>query len=702
MEFLSLAMAMTAGANLSSKPVMSDAESIIKMLSHRKEELRNTHKTHHSLLTAIDLLITAGSPLPQHIRSHPEKHKPDRNSWTGDDWGNYIADRAAGNDLNTLRRGGLDIRDITVQSTDALSHLLTPGHWYLSDITGTSISTIGLRELMQQFHFKQYITTRDGYRKDRGASIKWAYNTIEFATQTFNLQHRTTAQRAVEVRRLWDKGWHGGNRAKDPRLIPGSIEHTSALSCDLCSLPDSADHWMHTCQHSASTAVRTAALQELQLIVAGTTPSQLHRLATAFETLLLTTDEPARMWTGNFNTVQCSILTAALPGLLSDTAYTDIKTLFHNLLRPLHTAAAILWFNKLGAQTPTDINTIPTRPTPTANDVIDMFNPLTTLFPTPQPRPKKGRPRKPLPSQALTAHKRPLIAPTLPPPLTRLIGPVQPPRRLVLPRPDIADVHNLNQALLSNPANTVLLNIDNLAVTCSSYYTILPKTWLDDQIIHAYLALLQQRNPKTMYVSLNTTQFNFPPHQRSINHNFINLLCPNIPITQRDLIFIPINITNTHWTLVAIDRRRKRISYYDSLRGDGTLYLQNAVAYLKAQEDALHTALPQLHPPFDIAEWTLHPNAGFDFPAQPNSYDCGIYVLMVADVLASNLPVSLLTITAMAHARTHVGMGLWLQRPPDLLHHAPFHYTPCPAPPRRPTTQTTIAINNNNNEILNA
>ena len=382
MEFLSLAMAMTAGANLSSKPVMSDAESIINMLPHRKEELRNTHKTHHTLLTAIDLLIAAGSPLPQHIRSHPEKHKPDRNSWNGDDWGNYIADRAAGDDLNTLRREGLDIRDITVQSAAALSHLLTPGHWYLSDIAGTPISTIGLRELMQQYHFRQYIATRDGYRKDRGDSIKWAQNTIEFATQAFSLQHRTTAQRAVEVRRLWDKGWHGGNRAKDPRLTPGTIEHTSALSCDLCSLPDSADHWMHTCQHSASTAVRTAALQELQHIVTNTTPPLLHRLAAAFESLLLSTDEPARMWTGNFNAAQCTILTAALPGPLSDTAYTDVKTLLHSLLRPLHTAAAILWFNKLGAQTQTDINTIPKPPTPTARDVIDIFNPLTALSPS--------------------------------------------------------------------------------------------------------------------------------------------------------------------------------------------------------------------------------------------------------------------------------------------------------------------------------
>jgi Ulp1 family protease len=38
-------------------------------------------------------------------------------------------------------------------------------------------------------------------------------------------------------------------------------------------------------------------------------------------------------------------------------------------------------------------------------------------------------------------------------------------------------------------------------------------------------------------------------------------------------VFIPINITNQHWTLVFIDLTVKTIGYYDAMRGDGSLFM---------------------------------------------------------------------------------------------------------------------------------
>jgi hypothetical protein len=188
-----------------------------------------------------------------------------------------------------------------------------------------------------------------------------------------------------------------------------------------------------------------------------------------------------------------------------------------------------------------------------------------------------------------------------------------------------------------------------------------------------------------MYLNLVHTHNYFPPNQPTIDHTFIARLCPNLPINTSDFIFIPINIANSHWTLVAIDQRRKRIAYYDSLRGDGTLYVNNAIAYLTAQ--SVHTAHP-----FNRVEWDINLTAANAFPAQPNSYDCGIYVLMVADLLASDLPVSLLSIQAMSHARIHVAMALWLHRAPDLRPSAPYHFPTTPLPPNRTTVQTSITL----------
>ena len=125
-----------------------------------------------------------------------------------------------------------------------------------------------------------------------------------------------------------------------------------------------------------------------------------------------------------------------------------------------------------------------------------------------------------------------------------------------------------------------------------------------------------------------------------------------VPLFDKDLIFMPINITNTHWTLVAMDMVAKTISYYDSMRGNGQLYIDNAMAYLRASAEARGV-------PFTDSEWTCDRHAAEAYPPQPNSFDCGIYVVMVADLLTSRLPVRLLTLEAMARARTHISMCLW-------------------------------------------
>ena len=152
----------------------------------------------------------------------------------------------------------------------------------------------------------------------------------------------------------------------------------------------------------------------------------------------------------------------------------------------------------------------------------------------------------------------------------------------------------------------------------------------------------------------------------------------SVPLFDKDLIFMPINITNTHWTLLAMDMVAKTISYYDSMRGNGQLYIDNAMAYLRASAEARGV-------PFTDSEWTCDRHAAEAYPPQPNSFDCGIYVVMVADLLTSRLPVRLLTLEAMARARTHISMCLWEGTAPDLANYAPYYFTPTPAPtiPRR-------------------
>jgi hypothetical protein len=293
MEYIALAMAMTMAEGVSTKPVMSDAKAVLDILPDRKAELRNTRKKHSIPLAAMDRLLDGGARLPMHVKAHPEKHKPDRTTWTADDWGNYMADRAAAKDWEAFRRADIQVIHQTVPAGQALEDLLQPGQWYLSNKAGNPISLEGLREVVQKRRFHEYITTRDGYRVKRGDPIKWKFNTMQFAADTADMEKLTVAQRAVVVRRIWDKGWHGGNRCKDPRYIPGTEVHTLAQACDFCGEPDSADHWLHQCQHGPTDAVRQQVLTDIREQVALQQGTICGPIALAFHRLLLSGIEPA-------------------------------------------------------------------------------------------------------------------------------------------------------------------------------------------------------------------------------------------------------------------------------------------------------------------------------------------------------------------------------------------------------------------------
>ena len=133
MEFLALVAAfklqitlLSASSNaIGLAPVRSDANSIVSMLRHRRKKLCQASKKHHLLLQCADNSIFRGYKLPIHVKGHVEKRKPGKeNTWTHHEWGNYIADRAAGVDYDTLRKKGLQIHIHEVNARDIYSAIL--------------------------------------------------------------------------------------------------------------------------------------------------------------------------------------------------------------------------------------------------------------------------------------------------------------------------------------------------------------------------------------------------------------------------------------------------------------------------------------------------------------------------------------------------------------------------------------------------
>ena len=108
-----------------------------------------------------------------------------------------------------------------------------------------------------------------------------------------------------------------------------------------------------------------------------------------------------------------------------------------------------------------------------------------------------------------------------------------------------------------------------------------------------------------------------------------------IDIFQLDKIFVPICINNNsnHWTLAIIQMQSKIITYYDSLHDRRSEYTKHLLHWIK--DEAWNKK--QISN-YDVHDWRLVDE--IDTPRQTNSFDCGVFVIMCADYMFHEVPLS--------------------------------------------------------------
>ncbi len=91
-----------------------------------------------------------------------------------------------------------------------------------------------------------------------------------------------------------------------------------------------------------------------------------------------------------------------------------------------------------------------------------------------------------------------------------------------------------------------------------------------------------------------------------------------------DKVFIPINVTNSHWFLIVIHMQSFIIEWYESLPG-----IEDRNTYLQCVQDYMSAEYPTWGPGiFKEA----NPS-----PKQENGFDCGIFVMATATFLVNDL-----------------------------------------------------------------
>eukprot|EP00924_Labyrinthula_sp_SR-Ha-C_P003326 augustus_masked-scaffold_15-processed-gene-6.49-mRNA-1 protein AED:0.24 eAED:0.25 QI:0/-1/0/1/-1/1/1/0/463 len=176
--------------------------------------------------------------------------------------------------------------------------------------------------------------------------------------------------------------------------------------------------------------------------------------------------------------------------------------------------------------------------------------------------------------------------------------------------------------------NDVVSTVENSPIKRKDTITLSPGNWLNDEVINTFMVLLRRYTikhlPKEKQCYFHSTFF-FNKLSENNSYNYSNVKKwtkrgrRKCNIFSQRLVFIPVNVHNTHWTLVVVDIENKNISYYDSMGSQGEFAVDLIARYLQDE------SMDKLNKQLELSSWTLGAK-GKSIPQQRNGFDCGVFV----------------------------------------------------------------------------
>ncbi len=228
-------------------------------------------------------------------------------------------------------------------------------------------------------------------------------------------------------------------------------------------------------------------------------------------------------------------------------------------------------------------------------------------------------------------------------------------RKADLPQSDIDKLRQIFKEPANHEKLTEKFGID---ITRAKIACLKPSTWLNDEVINFYMSMLQERN------TINSEKLK-TKSSHYFSSFFLDRLVANgqysygnvkrwtkkFDVFEKDKIFIPVNIMNTHWTMAVVFVQRKELHYYDSMSGSGDKYLGHILHWLvdEAKEKKQITLNP--------SEWRMVDRQK-DVPQQRNGVDCGVFSTICADFVSDDLPIGSYCQDDMPSYRLKIGAAI--------------------------------------------
>lgn len=193
-----------------------------------------------------------------------------------------------------------------------------------------------------------------------------------------------------------------------------------------------------------------------------------------------------------------------------------------------------------------------------------------------------------------------------------------------------------------NDANKLLGEVANIEITVDLIRCLRPRTWLNDEAINYYMAMLEDRS-KRMVADPNV------PKQKKVKAIFFNTFFmpklagrgqqkyayrsvkrwtkkKKVDIFTLDRVIMPVHVGEAHWCLASFNMKTRVLEYYDSLFFENSWAIECLQKYLKDEhQDKKKKPLTD--------KWTVKIYGHSEIPNQSNGCDCGVFTCMFADCL---------------------------------------------------------------------
>ena len=177
-----------------------------------------------------------------------------------------------------------------------------------------------------------------------------------------------------------------------------------------------------------------------------------------------------------------------------------------------------------------------------------------------------------------------------------------------------ADVFQMRKSNKSSEIVKYFIKQNDFGIT--DLKKICNKEWLNDMVIECYLEMLIKRREN--FKLFGNCFYDYQHDKIKYNRSNFFEKTPTV-----EIVFIPIYLRN-HWVLGVAVKKEKKILFYDSL-GDG-----RPKEYMRTITNHLNSGKEK--------GWSFKVVPKSECPQQTNGFDCGVFILKIAESIVKGTP----------------------------------------------------------------